>query len=236
MNSLLIQLPLFAGILASMLHVLSGPDHLAAVTPLAIESKRKSWIIGAFWGLGHLAGMLLIGLLFSAFRSFIPVEKISQYSEQIVGFVLIGIGSWAIFRIFKHSQHHKHPHFHENDEPFIHVHEHDHHDIDVHSHPHSHKVKSAKVSALLIGILHGLAGVSHFLLLLPTLAFNSMRATVYYLIGFGVGTVISMTAFALVLGYLAEKTDRGHDDMLFKGIRFAGGLFAIAIGVYWMTL
>ena len=40
--------PLFAGIIAAMLHVISGPDHLAAVTPFAIESKRKAWKIGLF--------------------------------------------------------------------------------------------------------------------------------------------------------------------------------------------
>ena len=53
--------PLFAGIIAAMLHVISGPDHLAAVTPFAIESKKKAWKVGLFWGIGHLLGMLSIG-------------------------------------------------------------------------------------------------------------------------------------------------------------------------------
>jgi len=33
--------PLFAGIIAAILHVISGPDHLPAVTLFAIESKKK---------------------------------------------------------------------------------------------------------------------------------------------------------------------------------------------------
>ncbi|MAY53071.1 MAG: nickel transporter, partial [Flavobacteriaceae bacterium] len=59
---------LFSAILASILHVISGPDHLAAVTPLAISSQRKGWKIGLFWGFGHLIGMLLIGVLFLLFK------------------------------------------------------------------------------------------------------------------------------------------------------------------------
>jgi len=50
--------PLFAGIIAAMLHVISGPDHLAAVTPFAIESKKKAWKVGLFWGIGHLLGII----------------------------------------------------------------------------------------------------------------------------------------------------------------------------------
>jgi len=87
----LISYPLITGTLAAMLHVLSGPDHLAAVAPLAVENRNKTWRIGLFWGLGHIAGMLLIGILMTLFRDFIPVERISEHSEQLVGFILIMI-------------------------------------------------------------------------------------------------------------------------------------------------
>ena len=235
--TLLLEIPFFAGLLASTIHVLAGPDHLAAVTPLAIESKKRSWSVGAFWGIGHLIGMLLIGGIFTIFKEFIPVEKISSHSEQLVGIVLIGIGIWAIWRIFYHDHNHKHPHYHEDEEAFIHVHNHDHTSTDIHTHKHSEKVKRARITALSIGILHGLAGVSHFLLMLPTLSFGSTAESVFYLSGFGIGTVVAMTTFALVLGYVSHKSHTaGHNDLLFKGIRFAGGLFAIIIGVYWMFL
>jgi len=73
---------------------------LAAVTPFAIESKKKAWKVGVFWGLGHLLGMSLIGVLFLLFEEIIPIEKISNYSEQLVGFVIIFIGLWAFYQIF----------------------------------------------------------------------------------------------------------------------------------------
>jgi hypothetical protein len=72
----MIGFPIVTGTLAAMLHVLSGPDHLAAVAPLAVENRNKTWCIGLFWGLGHLAGMLLIGILMTLFRDFIPLEQI----------------------------------------------------------------------------------------------------------------------------------------------------------------
>ena len=60
--------PLIAGLMASMLHVITGPDHLAAVTPFVVETKKKAWKIGLFWSFGHLTGMLAIGILFTLFK------------------------------------------------------------------------------------------------------------------------------------------------------------------------
>ena len=40
-----ITFPLTAGLIASILHVITGPDHLAAVMPFAVESKKKAWKI-----------------------------------------------------------------------------------------------------------------------------------------------------------------------------------------------
>ncbi len=118
--------PFIAALMASMLHVIMGPDHLAAVTPFAIETKRKAWKIGLSWGLGHLAGMLGIGVLFALFKELIPVDLISKYSEQLVGFVLLGIGGWALYKLFKKEKIHAHLHVHSEQGPVIHKHPHDH--------------------------------------------------------------------------------------------------------------
>lgn len=230
-----ITFPLLAGTLASMLHVISGPDHLAAVTPLVIESKRKAWKIGLFWGLGHLVGMLLIGVLFLLFKDIIPIDAISEYSEQMVAIVLIGVGSWAFYRIFKEKKKHEHPHVHTATETYAHIHEHNHQE-EGHQHTHNKIVKQNIVSSFGIGFLHGLAGVAHFLLLLPVLGFESASEGVQYIIGFAIGTVLAMSAYALILGKLASISKGQHNDLFFKGIRFAGGLFAIVIGFYWLYL
>src|SRR5690606_10897761 len=84
-----------AGIAAGLVHVLSGPDHLAAVAPLATDRDRPQWQAGFQWGLGHTAGVLAIGLLLIWFRQWLPIERISAYSERIVGVVLLAIGIWG---------------------------------------------------------------------------------------------------------------------------------------------
>jgi len=231
-----ISIPILAGALASILHVISGPDHLAAVTPLVIESKKKAWRVGLYWGIGHLLGMILIGVLFLLFKDVIPVEAISKYSEQLVALVLIAVGLWAFYKIFSRKNKHQHPHIHNEPETYVHIHEHEHTDEEGHGHTHDKIIKQNFLSSLGIGFLHGLAGVAHFLLLLPVLGFAHYSEGVQYIIGFAGGTVLAMTAYALILGKLATYSKHQNNDNFFKGIRFAGALFAIVIGVYWLYL
>ena len=224
--------PLFAGIIAAMLHVISGPDHLAAVTPFAIESKKKAWKVGLFWGLGHLLGMLFIGVLFLFFKELIPIEKISEHSEQFVGIVLIGLGLWIFFKIFKEDKHHKHTHVHTKNNPLIHKHEHIHNGEKVHNHTHP-NLKQGNIASLSVGFIHGLAGVAHFLLFLPVIGFSSTFDSTKYIVGFAVGTLIAMISFAIVIGKIADFSKKDHNETFFKGVRLAGGLFAFVIGIYW---
>jgi ABC-type nickel/cobalt efflux system permease component RcnA len=232
---MLFTFPLLAGILASMLHVISGPDHLAAVSPLVIESKRKAWKIGLSWGLGHITGMLLIGVLFLFFKEYIPLEKISEYSEQLVGLVLIGVGFWAFYGIFKRKSIHKHPHIHSEEKPYIHIHKHEHNHLkSSHDHTHTKRTNQNTISSFGIGFLHGLAGVAHFFLLLPVLGFESNNDGIQYVLGFGIGTLLAMTAYAIVLNKLTSYSKQQHNEVFFKGIRLAGGLFAIIIGLFWI--
>jgi|TARA_R110002051_G_scaffold81802_1_gene146082 ABC-type nickel/cobalt efflux system permease component RcnA len=222
---------LFSAILASILHVISGPDHLAAVTPLAISSQRKGWKIGLVWGFGHLIGMLLIGVLFLLFKEVIPIETISGYSEQLVALVLIAVGLWAFYRIFNEKKKHTHPHTHSDGHTHIHT-----YSTKSDEHTHKKQLKQNIVSSLSIGFIHGLAGVAHFILLLPVLAFETKVEGIQYIVGFAIGTVLAMTVYALILGNIARYSKDANHPLFFKGIRFAGGLFAVVIGIYWLFL
>ena len=223
------------GLLASILHVITGPDHLAAVIPFAIESKKKAWKIGLAWGIGHLLGMISIGLLFVLFKEFIPIQKISDYSEQLVGIVLIGIGLSAIYKIFKRQKPHKHLHIHSENAPIIHKHSHDHTHETAHEHKHPKTIKQSYAASLSIGVLHGFSGIAHFLIFLPLLAFESQIDSMLYIVGFALGIVLAMTIFALVIGKIASSERSGHNELFFNGMRLSGGLFAIIIGAYWLV-
>jgi sulfite exporter TauE/SafE len=223
------EISIIAGIIASVLHVVSGPDHLAAVTPIAIETKHKVWRIGFFWGAGHLLGMLIIGILFLIFKEVIPVEIISSYSEQLVAIVLIGIGLWSLYKLFYKEKIHNRPHIHVDDEVYIHKHTEEHQ-----NNHHKGTVKKHLKSSFSIGILHGLAGVAHFILLLPALGFETRFESVLYISGFAIGTVLAMTVYTIILGRITKKSS--NNISLLNGIRVVGGLFALIIGFYWLYL
>lgn len=232
LHSHYIELPIIAGIIASILHVVSGPDHLAAITPFAVENKRKVWKIGFSWGMGHLVGMLMIGMLFILFKNIVPVEKISEYSEQIVAVVLIGVGFWALYRIVIKEKKHNRPHVHADSKVFIHQHEEEH--IVDNKHTASSVSEKTIISSFVIGVIHGLAGIAHFLLLSPALSYATKSESYLYIGGFAIGTVMAMTVYAYLLGSIAKKSS-GNKSLL-KTIRLIGGLFALIVGVYWLYL
>lgn len=87
-----------AGIAAGLLHVFSGPDHLAAVAPLASDRERGHWLTGLQWGMGHTLGVLLIAGLLLLLKEQLPLDAISAYSERVVGLSLIAIGGWGLRR------------------------------------------------------------------------------------------------------------------------------------------
>ncbi len=226
------NLPLFAGVIAAVAHVISGPDHLAAVTPFAIESKKKAWKVGLFWGTGHLLGMLSIGVLFLLFKEFIPVEKISAHSERFVGILLIGLSIWIFFQLFRKEKNHTHTHVHTEENHIVHKHPHKHNSEKNHQHTHT-NLKHNNIASLTFGFVHGLAGIAHFLLFLPVLGFTSKLDSTQYIIGFGIGTILAMVSYAFVIGNISQVSKNNHNSNFFKGIRFASGLFALIIGIYW---
>ena len=97
-----------AGLAAGLLHVFSGPDHLAAVAPLASAGDRSTWKAGLQWGIGHTTGVVVIAILLLALREQLPIAAISSYSERVVGLALIALGCWGAWkasrnRIVSHS-------------------------------------------------------------------------------------------------------------------------------------
>jgi ABC-type nickel/cobalt efflux system permease component RcnA len=239
MESLIHLFPWLMGLTAAIVHVLSGPDHLAAVTPIVFDTKKKQWQIGFFWGTGHVMGMLLIGVLFYWFKEYIPVEKISEYGEQLVGVILIGIGLWAFYRIGHDKKHHVHPHKHkENDEEYVHIHSHEHSEEkhpSEHTHLHKKTARQNNMMALFVGIIHGFAGISHFLLMLPVLGYESKFESVQYIVGFGAGIIAAMVIYTVLIGKLNTMERFSNSKKLLGNLRFYGGVAAVVVGLFWLV-
>lgn len=207
-----------AGMFAGAVHVLSGPDHLAAIAPLASDGRRQHWKSGALWGFGHSSGVLIVGLLALQFKDWLPVDALSSWSEFIVGFTLVAIGLWGFqralgWRVKTHAHQHG---------GVTHAHAH------VHAPPHTH-------AAFGVGILHGFAGSSHFLAVLPALALPELSPSLGYLAGYGVGTVAAMSLFSTTIGFVASRAQRtspGAARWLLSGCSAA----AMIVGIAWIAM
>lgn len=221
------MLALLTGLAAGFLHVLSGPDHLAAVAPLAVRGHRRAWVAGVRWGLGHSAGVTLVGVLALALREVLPVDAISSWSERLVGVLLIGIGLWSVRKALQ-VEIHAHAHAHDGSEhQHVHFHSPGHrHGTDSAPHVHAH-------AAFGFGTLHGLAGSSHFLGVLPSLALPTMGERLGYLLAFAAGTVVSMTGFSSVLGWCSARLG-GHHRRAYQGLLFACAAAAFGVGGWWI--
>ena len=220
------MISIVTGLMAGLLHVLSGPDHLAAVAPLAVKGHRHAVVTGVRWGLGHSTGVIVVGLLSLLLRDLIPVDLISGGSERLVGVLLIGIGFWGLRKALS-RQLHAHEHVH-GDEHHVHLHIHapgEKHVVTAHRHTHA---------AFGIGTLHGLAGSSHFLGVLPALAFHDTLEAVTYLMFFGFGTILAMALFSSVLGLVAARLEI-NGVKAYRGMMIACSIAAFAVGGYWLV-
>lgn len=192
------MLTLLAGLAAGILHVFTGPDHLATVGTLAVEDRRRPWATGLVWGVGHTSGVWIVGALVLVLRAFLPLEEMATWSDRLASIGLIAIGIWGLYRSLARRIH-AHEHLHEGK---VHVHYHSHGlgkaGEHTHSHVHTHL-------ACGLGILHGLAGSSHFLGILPALALPSHAHALIYLAAFGVGTVGAMAGFGWAMGRLGTR-------------------------------
>src|SRR3982751_4119230 len=90
------------GAVAGLFHVLSGPDHLAAVAPIAMAEQRRGWLAGWTWGVGHASGVAVVAVIAVLLKDQLPpVAWISAVGERLVGVALIAIGIWAFRRALR---------------------------------------------------------------------------------------------------------------------------------------
>lgn len=198
-----------AGSFAGVLHTLSGPDHLAALAPLALRAKRRAsaFRTGAFWGLAHVVGQLLLGFLLlvvsriSFIRGMCSSWGLADIGEQLatfaLGFVLIAIGALGL----KEAQDWKDgaEEEHHNDGSF---------------------------ATFITGAVSGMQPDA-LLFCLPALALPSKQAAVSFLIFFGAGTLAAMGGYTVALR--AACSSLGSQAV--KRVSLIASMVAITFGV-----
>ena len=154
------QAVILTGMVAGFVHVVSGADHLIAMTPAAINNPQRALKNSFSWSLGHSSGVLLLAFLAIFIKDIAPLNKFSNIAEFLVGISLQIVGVFAIKNSFQFSIH-SHSHRHGNG--IAHRHFHFHVKEQKNNNKHSHALTG-------LGLLHGIAGGSHFLAVLPALA------------------------------------------------------------------
>ncbi len=201
-------------------------DHLAAVGTIVSERKSlwSSALVGGLWGLGHTISLLLAGI-FVLLLNFEISEKTERVLEFCVGIMLLFLGLNVFRKIMKGGK--------------IHFHTHDHGDH-KHTHPHLHELNKVddtgthhgfKFSprAILIGMVHGLAGSAALMLLVvPTI--HSRSLGLLYIVIFGIGSIGGMMLMSFLVGLPFHLTAARFNrfNNILQGL---AGLVSIIIGL-----
>lgn len=206
-------------------------DHVVAVSTI-VSQQRSVWrstLVGAMWGAGHTASLLITGIIVLTLRITIP-ERVSNWLEFGVALMIIGLGAIALWRsLAKRSDVHVHEHSHDN---VSHVHIHFHETATRHqpARPHSHAVSAVGIKPVLIGAVHGLAGSGALTLLVLT-QIRSAWVGFFYLVVFGLGSVLGMVLMSGLIGLPFALTSRNvgrvhrHLQTTAAGLSIAFGLW-----------
>jgi sulfite exporter TauE/SafE len=219
---------LVLGVLMGMRHALEA-DHLAAVATLATRTRsvRAAMLQGAAWGLGHTLTLFLVGGACLLVGASVP-ESWARRLELAVGVMLVLLGGQVLWRLWRRGIH---IHVHQHGDGVAHVHAHSHasdeaHDPRHHEHEHA---RSLPLRALVVGVVHGLAG-SAALLLLAVLTADSPWMGLAYIALFGVGSLVGMAVLGSVIAVPLQASAR-RLGRLHQGLEAGVGLATIAIGL-----
>jgi ABC-type nickel/cobalt efflux system permease component RcnA len=207
-------------------------DHVVAVSTIVSQHRSvlRSALVGALWGAGHTAALLVTGVVVLSLRIAIP-QQISNWLEFGVALMIIGLGSIALWRALrKRSDVHVHEHSHDG---LSHVHIHFHEKNTRHSEErkHTHAVSAIGIKPVLIGTMHGLAGSGALTLLVLT-QIKSAWIGFLYLTIFALGSIAGMLLMSGLIGLPFALTSRGSSDVHHSLQTAAAGL-SIAFGLWY---
>lgn len=219
---------LLLGFLIGMRHALEA-DHLAAVAALATSSPSLAHTVkqGAVWGLGHTLTLFFFGTAVVVLDVVLP-ETLARWLELAVGIMLVILGAGVIRRMLR-DRVHIHAHSHQDGTTHFHAHGHPdeaRHDARQHQHPHA---QGFPVRALLVGVVHGMAG-SAALILLTLSTVESVPLALLYMLLFGIGSILGMALLSIVIALPLRASARGL-TWLHHAVQMAIGFATVALGV-----
>jgi ABC-type nickel/cobalt efflux system permease component RcnA len=209
-------------------------DHIVAVSTIVSEQRSllRSAVVGALWGIGHTASLIVVGIIVLALRVAVP-ERVAHWLEFGVALMIIALGASALVRGARRRRDvHLHQHKHDG---ISHVHLHFHEQETEHAPApvahHSHAVSRIGIKPLLVGAMHGLAGSAALTLLVLTQV-DSTALGLLYLCVFGVGSIFGMLLMSGLIGLPFVLSARRFNGVHY-GLQTVAGALSIAFGLWY---
>jgi high-affinity nickel permease len=203
----------------------SDPDHLVAVTSLVAAEggdTRKAARIGAWWGVGHAAALLVIGVPLIAFKTQLPAW-LESGAEKAIGTLILVLAARVIYKWARgdyRATAHAHADGHRNRRHLS--------KGDGHRHV---KVRTP-AQALSIGLLHGLAGTGAVVLLLIAALPSRLEAG----LALAVFAPMSIASMAALTAAFAWVLTRPIIEPVYRSILIPVlGLFGVMFGAWYMA-
>jgi High-affinity nickel-transport protein len=220
-----------AGLLAALglalllgLRHASDPDHLVAVTSLVASEDaggRKAARLGAWWGAGHAATLLAIGLPLIALKSELP-GWIETGAERAVGVVILLLAARVLVKWWR-GDYRTGPHGHADR---LGAHRH------VHRGGHRHADDEARTprQSFAVGVLHGLAGTGAVVLMLLAALPSRIEAAA----ALAVFAPMSVASMAACTAAFASVLTRPAVEPLYRGLLIPVlGAFGVLFGLWY---
>lgn len=215
---------LLIGFFIGMRHALEA-DHLAAIASLLSKKQSLAQTIrlGSIWGLGHTITLLLFGSVV-IFMDIVMPTRLAGGLEMLVGFMLVLLGADVLRRLLRDKVHF-HSHQHHGGIQHFHAHSHAGEPTNKHNplqHNHTHPDK-LPLRALLVGLMHGMAGSAAVILLSLNTVKSPLQGLVYILV-FGLGSMLGMALLSVIISVPMRLSARR--------LSWAHSTFQLLIGVF----
>jgi len=211
-------------------------DHVGAmITFVAAGDSSRGQAIkySALWATGHALMLLLMTLLIMALHVEVS-GQLASIMEFMVGAMLVVLALDALRRI-RSMKLHSHRHFHGGNEVHEHLHVHLRSETHVHRpHMHAHDAGDQyALRALLVGLVHGLAGSAALTLVMLSSA-TSVGMGILYVIVFSLGAMAGMVVLSMFIATQLRRTANCSFELASR-VRGYGALVVLSVGLFMMT-
>jgi ABC-type nickel/cobalt efflux system permease component RcnA len=212
----------------------TDPDHLVAVTSLVAAEDgdtRKAASLGAWWGVGHAASLLALGIPLIAFKAQLP-SWLENGAEKAIGVVILVLAARVIYK-WARGDYRAGAHAHDPVQARDGGHSRRRHLRRGTNGGHRHVRVRSRGQATTIGLLHGLAGTGAVVVLLIAALPTQFEAALALAV-FAPMSVVSMAACTAAFAWILT---RPLVEPVYRAVLIPGlGLFGVMFGLSYAGL